>query len=81
MPEAVLHLPGTLYSHEGVWAQVEEDQDEMVFEDEELEDDDWDLDDDELDELEFDENGDDWDDDVDEALETYVADEEDEETW
>lgn len=78
MPDAVLHLPGTLDSDEGIRAQVDEDLDEDAFEDDDLEDDDWDeLDEEDLDELEFDDE--EWDDDLDEELETYTADEDDEE--
>ena len=81
MPEAVLHLPGTMDEDRTIRAQVEEDPDEAAFEEEELDEDDWD-DLDEPEELEFDENGDDWDEEFEEDFESYVAaDGDDEEEW
>ena len=73
MPEAVLHLSGTLEADWSIRAQVEEDLDEAVLDEDDFEDDDWD-DLDEPEELEFDENGDDWDDGLGEDLEDFVAD-------
>ena len=82
MPEEVLPLPGTVDSDTGIWAQVEEDLDEVMFEDDELEDDeDWD-DLEEPDELSFDEDGDGWDDNVGDEFESFVADTgDDEDEW
>ena len=81
MPEAVLHLPGTLSATCTIRAQVEEDLEEAAFEDEDLEADDWD-DLEEPDELEFDENGNDWDEDLEEEFEGYVAEDgDDDDKW